>query len=1030
MFAVLISISPRDLILIEDYERTETSLHYITTSLPPSKEQPKEYRPANPYVRANLTLSAINVEAINEKQVKIAVYYQIDLKGWISFSVSAYLSHLILDCLGAMEKYGIPPNITCYGSGIQLLHREYDPHQKQLIIKYKSRVGCKSRENSESEDDDIEDSSLHLGSSMPSIASVPIESDTRDGRKRSISSSLETNTYLSSSMNRGHRGGFMTTGFMMSSSPTNRMRAPFGSLSKSSSFHTGAISTSRSASYLDISTRLQQNSQSDQCPDTSIQIKLIDKKWSNMHSISIEALAANRTTKDVNEAASTLTKNVSAKCYKFSRLQQYLIEVGSSSISGLESEVSSEHTGEDIDEESLNGLEENVTVLHIKVDLASSTDGESQEQEIMLNGRKVLVLEYIGQHTPGRSKSENSQFRGNDYFDVEGDVFGSGMTIHDDFKLPVRQVDIPKPTSTIKESRSKLSIDSQADEQVKRSLPFKEPKPLADAQENFFNSAISEAAGSEDSLSTNIDGYVRTYERQLPDGNKAVVNESNWKNCSLWDVKALIDCPSISYQWSSSYDSGQIIGNLSPRCTVHSAFFRSSWRSSLREYLSVNATYASLNRLRYVSLSFDGLAEDQTMTKQADTGEQIYLLNGWQIDSNDDNSCSVKFLVQKEVSGRSSSSSYNPIDGPPSDIVAKARKSLDENEVPPTLAYIINARIKSIQYDKHKGSWRCQYEMANAANDPLFPIKGSVTYIRLPRNTVLMPTQGFNITIDPPCDNLLSVINLPSDKTGIWLRIEHGRNSLVQDGGSILLLVKRIDGKIPIQVNGSVISQIDFDAYADAVHFVAQEDLPIQLLEQLQGSFNNGPGTYKLQKQPAITSASNHQTIQKNFAANNTKDDSNQLIGKEEQKPNDKRDLFTDLIVSTYDQAAAACQYLYRMSDQQFGWVHVSEKNGLLTQKRSGGTVPVETLSLDPIPANITDSLDQQFPTIPEHLMLMKGIKVIEGFSVEEVASVVSDPGHLQQTFRDSIQSVDVLKKLANGHACAKLQMKSWFPFK
>ncbi|KAJ2963890.1 hypothetical protein NQZ79_g1186 [Umbelopsis isabellina] len=1024
------SNSPRDLILIEDCERTETSLHYISTSLPPSKEQPKEFRPANPYVRANLTLSAINVEAINEKQVKIAVYYQIDLKGWISFSVSAYLSHLILDCLSTMEKHGIPPNITNYGSGIQLLHREYDPHQKQLIIKYKSRIGWKSREHSESEDDDIEDGSQHMGSSMPSIASVPIESDSRDGRKRSISSSLETNTYLSSSMNRGHRGGFMNPGFMLSSSPTSRMRAPFGSLSKSSSFHTGAISASRSTSYLDLSTRFQHTSKADQCPDTSIQIKVIDKKWSSMHPICIEALAANTIAKKLEEATKTLTKNVSAKCYKFSRLQQYLIEVGSSSISGLESEASSEHTGEDIDEESMTGTEENVMVLHIKVGTISSTDGESQEQEIILNDKKVLILEYIGHHTPGRSKSENGPFRGNDYFDVEGDVFGSGMTMHDDFKLPARQVDTSKTTSSVKESRSKLLLDSQPDEQIKRSLPFKEPKPLTDAQENFFNSAISEAVESKDSLSTSVDGYVHIYERQLPDGSKAVVNESNWKNCSLWDVKALIDCPSISYQWSSTYDSGQIIGNLSPRCTVHSAFFRSSWRSSLREYLSVNATYASLNRLRYVSLSFDGLAEDQTVTKQADNGEQIYLLNGWQIDSKDDDSCSVKFLVQKEVSGRPSSHSYNPIDGPPSDIVAKAKKSSDEHEVPPTLAYIINARIKSIQYDKHKGSWRCQYEVTNASNDPLFPIRGSVTYIRLPRNIPLTPARGFNITIDPPCDNLLSVINLPSDKTGIWLRIEHDRNNLIQDGGSILLLVKQIDCKIPVQVNGSVTSQVDFDAYAGAVHFVAQEDLPIQLLEQLQGSLNNGSGTFKVQKQAANASASNHQIIQNNFAINNTKDVSDGLNAKEVQQSSDKRDLFADLSISTYDQAAAACQYLYRMSDQQFGWVHVSEKNGLLTQKRSGGTVPVETLSLDPIPASVTDSLDQQFPIIPEHLMLMKGIKVIEGFSVEEVASVVSDPGHLQQTFRDSLLAVDVLKKLANGHACAKLQMKSWFPFK
>ncbi|CAM0137132.1 unnamed protein product [Umbelopsis sp. WA50703] len=1022
--------SSKDLILIEECERAENSLHYISTSLPPSKEQPKEFRPANPYVRANLTLSAIHVEAINEKQVKIAVYYQIDLKGWISFSVSAYLSRLILDCLNTMEKHGIPPNISNFGCGIQVLHREYDPHQKQLIVKYRNRIGWKRGENSDSDDDDIEDSSQHMGSSLPSIASVPIESDTRDSRKRSVSSSLETHTYLSSSMNRGHRGGFMNPGFMMSSSPTSRMRAPFGSLSKSASFHSGPISSSRSASYLDSNTRYQLNSKAEQCPDASIQIKLIDKKWSSMHPVSIEVLSANKPAENVGEGPKTLTKNVSAKCYKFSRLQQYLIEIGSSSISELESETSSEFTSRGIDEESSNSTD-NIYVLYIKVASTSLADDDSQEQEIVLNGRKVLVLEYIGHHTPGWSKSENGSFRDNDYFDVEGDVFGSGMILHDDFKLPLRQIDtVPKTTSTVKESHSKPSFDSQPYEQAKRSLPFKEPKPLADAQDNFFTGAISEAAESEDPFSTSVDGYVRTYEKQLPDGSKAVVNESKWKSCSLWDVKALIDCPSISYKWSSTYDSGQIIGNLSPRCTVHSAFFRSSWRSSLREYLSVNATYASLHRLRYVSLSFDGLAEDQTMTKQANNDEQIYLLNGWQIDSNDDESCSVKFLVQKEVSGRSASHSYNPLDGPLGDIVAKTKKFFDEDEIPPTLAYIINARIKSIQYDQPKGSWRCQYEVTNAPSDPLFPIKGSVTYIRLPRSKSLSPARGFTITIDPPCDNLLTVMNLPSDKTGVWLRIEHDRNNLMQDAGSILLLVKRTDSKTQVQVNGSPTSQVDFDAYAGAVHFVAQEDLPIQLLEQLQSSLNNDTGAPKISKQTDNASSSNHQTVQKTTAASNTKDISKVVTEKEVQQSDNKADILSGLTVSTFDQAAAACQYLYRMSDQQYGWVHVSEKNGLLIQKRSGGTVPVETLSLDPTTTSVTDSLDQQFPPIPEHLMLTKGIKVIEGYSVEEVASLVADPGNLQQTFRDSLLGVDILKKFANGHACAKLHMKSWFPFK
>jgi hypothetical protein len=294
----------------------------------------------------------------------------------------------------------------------------------------------------------------------------------------------------------------------------------------------------------------------------------------------------------------------------------------------------------------------------------------------------------------------------------------------------------------------------------------------------------------------------------------------------------------------------------------------------------------------------------------------------------------------------------------------------------------------------------------------------------LPAEKDRVKHRGFSVTIDPPFDHLLTVVNLPSDKTGIWLRIEHGRSSMVQNGGSILLLIKRSDSKAQLQVNGSSPTQIDFDNYAGVVHFVSQDDLPQQLLEQLQTNLRTNPTTSSLPFKMANASKLNIQsdTSPHTNVSGSAKDESDpqQLV----------EDVPEGLPISTYDQAAAACLYLHRMSDQQFGWIQVSDRNGLRIHKRSGGAVPVETVALDTTATIVSDTLEQQFPTIPSHLMLMKGTKVIEGFSVEEVASVVTEPGHIRNTFQDTVLDVDILKKFVNGHACTKAQLKAWFPFK
>ncbi|KAI9287517.1 hypothetical protein BC943DRAFT_194172 [Umbelopsis sp. AD052] len=920
-----------------------------------------------------------------------------------------------------MESHGIPPSISCCGIAIQLVHRRYNTAEKSLVIQYKTEKGpSKNSYSSDSDEEDYGNNMQQFGRSMPSIGSVPIEPNHPIERKRSVSSSYENNSYLSSSMNRSHRGSFMNPGFMLSSSPTSGIRASFGSRSKSASFHTGTLSASRSFSNLDSSAKSQHKSNPDYCPEKSIQLNVLSEKWTESRAIDIEASSQHD---DMFGREETIrSNNIAAKCYRMLRPKVYMLEIGQSQLSVFDSDSMSDQFVSPLDgvtatstrqADGRQGDGPEVMTISITLRPKSSADETEAQQPVFLNGKEVVVLDYIGQNRRW-SKSESGAFKSACYFDIDGDIFGDIMDIHDEQSSPSDGYTVNTAIARKEDSPTNMQVQknlfgSQAFDEPTVPLTVQEPKPLVNAHDTLFKALEVENSNNLDTKASATVNGISTYERELADGSKIGVTECIWENCSIWDVKAIVDCPGISAQWDPAYDSGQVIGNLSPRCTVHSSYYKSSWRASLKEYLSVSATYASLSRLRYVSLSFDGVSDGQSIAKQTTGDGSSYLLNGWQMDSLDDGSCSVKYLAQKE-----------------------AKRDFVSGDTPPTLAYIVNGSLNSVQYDSRNSSWRCQYEQNRAQKSPSASNHSSIVYLRLPVQKEVMKQKGFSVSIDPPCDHLLTVINLPGDKAGIWLRIEHSQNAMTHDNGSTLLLVKRSENVAQLQVNGSTPRLTDFNNYAEVVHFVSQEDLPLQLLEKLQSNMKNISATDTLPSRLSnasrlnmpMSDSSSHISVKGGSVVS---DQQTVEDGTEDVAPS----IFDELPVSTQDQAAAACLYLHRMSDQHFGWVHVSDRNGMRIQKRSGGeAAPVETVALDTSAPIVSDTLEQQFPTIPAHLMLMKGTKVIENFSVEEVASVVAESGYIRDVFQDTVLNVDILKPFVNGHACVKAQLKAWFPFK
>ncbi|ORX57461.1 hypothetical protein DM01DRAFT_1382012 [Hesseltinella vesiculosa] len=189
------------------------------------------------------------------------------------------------------------------------------------------------------------------------------------------------------------------------------------------------------------------------------------------------------------------------------------------------------------------------------------------------------------------------------------------------------------------------------------------------------------------------------------------------------------------------------------------------------------------------------------------------------------------------------------------------------------------------------------------------------------------------------------------------------------------------------------------------------------------------------------------------------------------------------LLVTPMDQAMAAFSFMKRMDEELFGWTMLSDKHGLRISKRPGikaslikkpsiGKKPSLTLdtinertstpsspvlsasvitspgqkpskllaaaaaaaaasnaSSSPSNKKFDRSLDA-YLEVPDPYMVYKSTKVIENFSVAEVASVVTNISTSRLAYDNSIESCERLAPMERGCQVVRQEIKSMFPFK
>jgi hypothetical protein len=180
------------------------------------------------------------------------------------------------------------------------------------------------------------------------------------------------------------------------------------------------------------------------------------------------------------------------------------------------------------------------------------------------------------------------------------------------------------------------------------------------------------------------------------------------------------------------------------------------------------------------------------------------------------------------------------------------------------------------------------------------------------------------------------------------------------------------------------------------------------------------------------------------------------------------------LVVSPMEQAQGALLYMKRM-DEPFGWTVVSDKQGLRINKRSGtksssssSSSSSSTITSTTATAKAKSKLATSAPSaksgtsssspsqqdsgqvsrenegtkapksspdtyyldVADPCVIYKASKVIENFSTEEVASVVTNISQARIAYDASLEKCELIKPIQRGCQVIRQEIKGIFPFK
>ncbi|KAI8335732.1 hypothetical protein BC941DRAFT_62718 [Chlamydoabsidia padenii] len=517
------------------------------------------------------------------------------------------------------------------------------------------------------------------------------------------------------------------------------------------------------------------------------------------------------------------------------------------------------------------------------------------------------------------------------------------------------------------------------------------------------------------------------------------------------------------------FEKSEHICSVTPSCSIWHSKVKSAWPASPREYVAFTAQYTSSQRVDICSTSCIGdNYEHYALPKETSDFVRATLdLSGWRLDALNNNqnnttlekkptsssfAVSVRYVLQTHFQGWIPWYLLNQLTTQAPNVPTSAYQYLKKHGAPPCVEDLVMATMQQQRYDHNKKNWRFEYTRSITIGD-LGPTKVTVRLDR--RRWAFYSSSGngsshYNITIDPPPSNVVAEAR-KEDPYGIWLVIEHDESFIIPRRGKILVLIK--PGKPPHNQHLNQLhkkkrhSPVTLLINGTTTHIQNDHAAATDTLDYHPESNSGSVSPLSPSSEPPSSLATPSPLLSPTTTtpSNGDNDDHNGV----------ERDI-QRLTVSPMEQAQGAFLYMKRM-DEPFGWTVVSDKQGLRINKRSGtkssssstsSTTPKGktksasiTASSSNTPQSISNealtdnegtkaALENYYMDVLDPCVIFKASKVIENFSIEEVASVVTNISQARVAYDSSLEKCEMVKPIQRGCQVIRQEIKGIFPFK
>ncbi|KAF9957810.1 hypothetical protein BGZ72_001332 [Mortierella alpina] len=991
--------SPRDALLIETTLLDHNAVLHIATSIKPSHDDPIFMRPSPPHVRAYLPLVAWHIQLVPadlddavsftsfnslaasqnrpvmpRHSIRVSFYYQIDMRGWAvnsSVSMQSHVPSCIANVYRLLRRQGVPPHVSRHSPRIQLDLNEYDPATGIYELRY-----------------DV----------------IPLDSEDLLTERRTVSSALKQ--------------------FRLGSAVQEE-----GPESSKDAQDSSSIPQEIVLSDDDETEEADADNPNDGLQHGYVDVELDGEKWGVGSDIVVHIF--------MNDIEDEEFVQEHVECLKYMGRDRYILRMKHTEIGSNHGAINVKLRIERIPQQTTGGanLLSHQQLRSQRQQQAQELQQQQMQQELVhdnlsnpdmtglivsVNGHEKNIMPFHRSSIQGakrvsmslQEQIELSQQIVQEVDDSSGH-WRSGSEGLDSQEQrstasPLLLMSSSMPTTMQSLNRSNQSILSNGTSTM---APGNTNPSKVNSSYTYFNSLLQEPAGSWKAISKQRGVQISKLETQ-GHAPGIVKGEGVFEDYSIWDLKAVLDCASARKIWDKMFDESHMLQQATPSSILSYVRLKGFWPTSPKDMAVLNTTFITKDTIHYFATSVDDTTQYPSIPPPVSPFVRSELVvSGWYLEAVKPRSVRVVYIAQAPPTGwmvpgtaLGAMTTEMPL------CVAEIIKYLESYGSPPTLVSIRRGRALGVDYSHEKSSFRLEYVQDSnpifsghrvllqqqqqqqvqagdryrrstvdytagvvgsgehqSLNSPkLGPTDKLLAEIRLDARTWARNGDS-EITIDPP-PSKVTCSCVPHDGTGYRLRIEHSSGRAVPAGGKVLLMARKpAKPGCGIVVNGVAIKMPSMEHLDSWMPRKAPE---MEKDKALTMSLVDGALAEKeSQDENEDDSLRNKLNGEGNIGSTTGGDDSALAQITPTDTPDRKRS--PEGLQTPLQYAQRAMNLLSRIrSEPEDSWSVVSDsKGGLRVTKRF-------------MPTEISD----QVP-------LVRGEKVMEGFSLEEVATVIGTLG-------------------------------------